>query len=48
MAFIIVYRKRNFTCSDVKELQFDICDVQHVNNYNQFTSSNVSLSLTII
>ncbi|KAE9554667.1 hypothetical protein FO519_002077 [Halicephalobus sp. NKZ332] len=38
----LVYRKRHCTCANgnVKELQFEICDIQHVNSYNKFTSNN--------
>uniref|UniRef100_A0A7E4VJN0 ADF-H domain-containing protein n=1 Tax=Panagrellus redivivus TaxID=6233 RepID=A0A7E4VJN0_PANRE len=37
----LVYRRRHCSCSNrsVKELQFEICDIQHVNSYNQFTSN---------
>ena len=40
----LVYRKRHCTCvnSNAKELQFEICDIQNVNNYNKFTSNSVS------
>ncbi|TMS36239.1 hypothetical protein L596_003451 [Steinernema carpocapsae] len=35
----LVYESRCCSCSDSKEpVEFDICDIQHVNHYNQYTS----------
>uniref|UniRef100_A0AC34FBV9 Uncharacterized protein n=1 Tax=Panagrolaimus sp. ES5 TaxID=591445 RepID=A0AC34FBV9_9BILA len=38
----LVYRRRHCTCTNrnLKELQFEICNIQHVNSYNQFTSNS--------